>query len=157
VFGDGCAASLVSADPVGLAIDHFHATLIPETRQLITWKIRELGFDMFLSGKVPGAIAQGLPSVASAMVGGGSSDTIDLWAVHPGGSSVLDAVARGLRLPDGALDASRGVLERFGNMSSATVMFVMREMMGTAEPGQRGCAMSFGPGLTAESMAFRKI
>ena len=60
VFGDGCAASLVSADPTGLAMDRFHAALVPETRPLITWKVRDGGFDMFLSGRVPGAISHGL-------------------------------------------------------------------------------------------------
>src|SRR4029079_5926861 len=62
VFGDGCAASVVSADPTGLALDRFHAELVPGTRQLITWKIRDLGFDMFLSGRVPEAISRGLES-----------------------------------------------------------------------------------------------
>ena len=74
------------------------------------------------------------------------SDGIDLWAVHPGGRSILDAVEKGLELPTDALAASREVLSCFGNMSSATVMFVLQRMMQQARPGQRGCAMSFGPG-----------
>ncbi len=56
LFGDGCAACLVSADPVGMALDSFRAVLVPGTRDLITWNIREFGFDMFLSGQVPAAI-----------------------------------------------------------------------------------------------------
>jgi predicted naringenin-chalcone synthase len=63
-------------------------------------------------------------------------------------------VERGLALPVDALAASRCVLERFGNMSSSTVMFVLEELMRGAQPGERGCAMSFGPGLTAETMLF---
>lgn len=157
LFGDGCAASLVSADPIGLAIDRFHAALMPDTGQLITWKVRELGFDMFLSGRVPAAISRGLQTVAGAILDGASPEAIDLWAVHPGGRSVLDAVERGLALAPAALDASRSVLERFGNMSSATVMFVLQSLLATATSGQRGCAMSFGPGLTAETMLFRKV
>ena len=82
---------------------------------------------------------------------------IDLWAVHPGGRSILDAVEKGLELPSDALAASREVLSRFGNMSSATVMFVLQRMMQQAQPGQRGCAMSFGPGLTAETMRFHAV
>lgn len=157
LFGDGCAASLISSDPVGLAIDHFHAALVPDTRDLITWKVRELGFDMFLSGRVPAAIAQGLTRVVGAVLDGASPDAIDLWAVHPGGRSILDAVQRGLELRDASLDASREVLGRFGNMSSATVMFVLESLLASAAPGQRGCAMSFGPGLTAETMLFHKV
>jgi alpha-pyrone synthase len=82
---------------------------------------------------------------------------IDLWAVHPGGRTVLDAVERGLELPAEALMASREVLAQFGNMSSATVMFVLQRIMQLARPGQQGCAMSFGPGITAETMLFHAV
>lgn len=156
VFADGCAASVVSAEPIGLAIDRFFAALVPDTRHLITWKVRDFGFDMFLSGRVPAAIAHGLESVAGGILDGASSKALDLWAVHPGGRTVLDAVERGLHLEPEALAASRGVLERFGNMSSATVMFVLESILAAAKPGERGCAMSFGPGLTAETMLFHK-
>jgi predicted naringenin-chalcone synthase len=80
--------------------------------------------------------------------------TVDLWAVHPGGRTVLDAVEKGLGLHPDALCHSREVLAQFGNMSSATVMFVLHNMMRSARSGQRGCAMSFGPGVTAETMLF---
>ena len=78
----------------------------------------------------------------------------DLWAVHPGGRTILDAVEKGLGLREEALVHSRDILARFGNMSSATVMFVLENVLRNAEPGQRGCAMSFGPGVTAETMLF---
>jgi alpha-pyrone synthase len=81
-------------------------------------------------------------------------EDIALWGVHPGGKSVLDAVERGLGLDANALAASRQTLECFGNMSSATVMFVLERLMQQAKPGDKGCAMSFGPGLTAETMLF---
>jgi alpha-pyrone synthase len=84
-------------------------------------------------------------------------DDIDVWAVHPAGRSILDAVEKGLELPVNALEASRDVLSCFGNMSSATVMFVLERMMQQTRPGQRGCAMSFGPGLTAETMRFHVV
>ncbi len=77
--------------------------------------------------------------------------------MHPGGKSVLDAVERGLGLAPEALAASRQTLECFGNMSSATVMFVLERLLQTAQPGQLGCAMSFGPGLTAETMLFHAV
>jgi predicted naringenin-chalcone synthase len=156
VFGDGCAACIVSAEPEGLALDRFHAALLPGTRDLITWKIRDLGFDMFLSGGVPGAISQGLGGAREQILDGAPADAIDRWAVHPGGRSVLDSVERGLGLASDALAASRSVLKRFGNMSSATVMFVLESVLGDASKGERGCAMSFGPGLTAETMLFHK-
>ncbi len=153
VFADGAAASLITADQHGFALDSFKAVMVPETRGLITWKIRGLGFDMLLSGEVPGELARALHD-GELME---SRDDIDLWAVHPGGRSILDAVTKGLELPADALAASRDVLSSFGNMSSATVMFVLQQMMQQARPGQRGCAMSFGPGLTAETMRFHAV
>ena len=154
VFADGCTASILSAEPTGLAMDSYRAVLLPETRDLITWKIRGLGFDMFLSGQVPAAISKGLESCGTEVTGPFTTDDITLWGVHPGGRTVLDAVERGLALPSDALSASRNVLDLYGNMSSATVMFVLEELMRRAQPGERGCAMSFGPGLTAETMLF---
>ncbi len=150
LFADGAAASLITAREQGLALDSFKAVMVPETRGLITWKIGGLGFDMLLSGQVPGELGRALRE-GELMSG---RDDIDLWAVHPGGRSILDAVEKALELPVEALSASREVLSCFGNMSSATVMFVLQRIMQHARPGQRGCAMSFGPGLTAETMRF---
>ncbi len=154
VFGDGCAASLISSEPVGFGMDSFRSVLIPETRGLITWRIRGVGFDMLLSGKVPGEIGKALAVSGGEVLGPYKPDEIALWGVHPGGKSVLDAVERGLGLSEAALSASREVLHCFGNMSSATVMFVLEKLMQQAKPGDKGCAMSFGPGLTAETMLF---
>ena len=157
VFGDGCAASLISAEPTGFAMDSFRSVLIPETRELITWRIRGVGFDMLLSGKVPSEIGKALAVSGGEVLGKHSKEDITLWGVHPGGKSVLDAVERGLGLPKDALAASRQTLECFGNMSSATVMFVLERLMQQAQPGEKGCAMSFGPGLTAETMLFHAV
>ncbi len=154
VFADGCAASLISAEPTGFALDSFRAVLIPTTRDLITWRIGGVGFDMLLSGQVPGAIGRALEHGGAEVLGSLPLEEIALWGVHPGGKSVLDAVERGLGLRADALHCSREVLDRYGNMSSATVMFVMERLLAEARPGERGCAMSFGPGLTAETMLF---
>ena len=157
VFSDGAAASLISAEPTGVELDSFRAVVIPQTRELITWKIRGIGFDMLLSGQVPGAIAKALECSGGEVLADAQVADVQLWGVHPGGKSVLDAVERGLALPSDALAASREVLNRFGNMSSATVMFVLERLMAAAKPGERGCAMSFGPGLTAETMLFHAV
>ena len=154
LFADGSAACLVSAQPEGLAIDSFLALNIPETSHLITWRIRELGFDMHLSGQVPAEIGRALKELGTTVTRGVSPQSIDLWAVHPGGRSILDSVEKGLELRQDALVSSRSVLAQYGNMSSATVMFVLHQIMQRAESGQQGCAMSFGPGLTAETMLF---
>ncbi|CDX41001.1 Chalcone and stilbene synthase domain protein [Mesorhizobium sp. SOD10] len=154
LWGDGCAATLVTAEPSGIELDSFRCTVAEERRELMTWDIGDHGFDMFLSGKVPAAVQETLRGNRDAILGGRPPKAIDLWAVHPGGRSILDAVERALDLAPAALGPSREVLRRYGNMSSATVMFVMEEML-KAPGGQLGCGMSFGPGLTAETMLFR--
>lgn len=154
IFGDGCAASLIGPEPQGFAMDEFACVTIPETRDLITWRVGDSGYDMHLSGQVPASIAGGLAQMREHLP---SAAETDLWAVHPGGRSVLDGVEAGLQLRPEALAASRAVLRQYGNMSSATVMFVLASMLKQALPGQRGCAMSFGPGLTAETMRFHAV
>ena len=157
LFGDGCAACLVTADPQGIALESFRALVVPGTRDLITWHIREFGFDMGLSGQVPAAIEDALCTSVGEILKGAPVSSIDLWAVHPGGRTVLDAVERAFDLSPMALSASREVLRSYGNMSSATVMFVLRELMHKSNAiGARGCSMAFGPGLTAETMLFSR-
>jgi len=157
LFGDGCAACLVTAEPEGVALDSFRALLVPHTRDLITWTIRDSGFDMVLSGQVPAAIHEGLSAHTEEILDGAPVSSIDLWAVHPGGRTVLDAVERAFDLAPAALSASREVLRRYGNMSSATVMFVLDALLSAPVRGTSGCAMSFGPGMVAETMLFRAI
>ncbi len=157
LFADGASAALVTAEPVGLRLEGFGAALLPEAHEQITWHIGDNGFDMGLSGLVPLTLARALPRHRAAMLGGCGVAGFDLWAVHPGGRSVLDAVENGLDLPDGALATSHAVLREHGNMSSATVMFVLQRLMEGARAGQRGCALAFGPGLSAEAMRFTVV
>ena len=156
LWGDGASAALVTAEPTGIALDRFHALLAREARELMRWNVRDDGFDMVLSGQVPATIREVLGGEVATILHGASVDEIDLWAVHPGGRSVLDVVQRTLNLPAEALAPSREVLRDHGNMSSATVMFVMEKLLASGAPaGARGCGMAFGPGLTAETMTFR--
>jgi predicted naringenin-chalcone synthase len=156
LFADGCAAALVSAEPRGLRIDGFSSQVFPEAADQITWRIGDAGFDMTLSGMVPFTLAHALPELAPTMLAGQAIRDIELWAVHPGGRSILDAVEHGLDLPEHALATSRGVLNDHGNMSSATVMFVLHRMLEQKRRGH-GCALAFGPGLSAEAMRFKAV
>ena len=155
-FGDGAAAALVTADAVGLALEAPFATTLPDSAELIRWDITDRGFAMHLSGQVPARIAAGLadPEFALAATGGVDPGRVDGWAVHAGGRSILDAVERALNLPHDALAASRSVLEDVGNMSSATLMFVLERLL-TGPRIERGVALAFGPGLAAEGFRFR--
>ena len=159
LFGDGASAALVSSDAVGLALGDFRSLIIPDSADLITWVIGDQGFEMYLSGKVPGRIADALRrdkarNCADGLLRGRQASDYDLWAVHAGGRTVLDAVEIGLDLPQTALAPSRGVLREFGNMSSATLMFVLASILENGDAGD-GLALAFGPGMVAETFGFR--
>ncbi len=155
-FGDGAAAALVTGDAGGFVIESPFAATLPDSAALIRWDITDAGFAMHLSGEVPARIATALadPAFAAAATGGRTLDTVDGWAVHAGGRSILDAVERSLSLSPDALAASRGVLAANGNMSSATLMFVLAAMLDGPRV-DNGIALAFGPGLAAEGFGFR--
>ena len=155
LFGDGCAAAIVSADPRGFSLDSFHAELAQDAADQITWDIGDSGFDMVLSGQVPTTIADALRGGSERILAGQGSGEFQMWAIHPGGRSVLDAVEDAFELDEPALSASRNVLQGYGNMSSPTILFVLEALMREKPAkGSQGCAMAFGPGLTAECMLF---
>lgn len=150
-FADGAAAVLVSAQGEGLGLGEGISAALEESDDLITWTVGDTGFAMHLSGAVPGRLAEALdnPDLQSIIEGGQRPEA---WAIHPGGRSVLDAAERGLKLPSDALHASRSVLSESGNMSSATVLFVLQKMM--AQKPKNGIALAFGPGLAMEGLRF---
>ena len=154
-FGDGAAAALVSDRPHGVALGQPFATTLAGSDQLIRWNITDTGFSMHLSGAVPGRIAAALadPALVAQVTGGRRAGDVDTWAVHAGGRSILDAVEHALALDPTALSESRAVLVENGNMSSATLMFVLARVLGGGTV-RRGVALAFGPGLAAEGFAF---
>ncbi len=151
LFADGAAAALVTADPYGIGLACFRATVIPRSHDLITWHIGDAGFQMHLSGQVPGRIRRWLPEHGPALL---PAETPALWAVHAGGRSILDAVQHGLHLPPEALRYSRDILRNHGNMSSATLMFVLAKILCDPDARGPGMAMAFGPGVTVETFSF---
>lgn len=155
-FGDGAAAALVTGEGPGLALHDPFATTLPGSADLIRWDIGDTGFVMHLSGQVPGRIAEALQDPAFVRtLAGDDPHAIDAWAVHAGGRSILDAVEHGLALDSAALSASRAVLREGGNMSSATLMFVLARHQD--QQVKNGVALAFGPGLAAEGFRFRTV
>ncbi|ANU07708.1 type III polyketide synthase [Paraurantiacibacter namhicola] len=150
-FADGAAAAIISATGEGLGLGDGLSATLEESSELITWTIGDTGFAMHLSGEVPARLADALSDsdLQQDLLEHGRGKA---WAVHPGGRSVLDAVERGLDLAPNALDHSRGVLADNGNMSSATVLFVLERMMADRPP--HGIALAFGPGLAMEGLRF---
>ena len=152
-FSDGAAAGIVSADAHGLELGAGRSLALEESEDLIRWDIGDKGFAMQLSGEVPGRLraALGAPAVQAQLFGGDAPPP--LLAVHAGGRSVLDAVETALHVPADALTDSRAVLAAWGNMSSATILFVLARMMERQAKGE-GIAIAFGPGLAAEAIRF---
>ena len=157
-FSDGAAAALVTSDPEGLEMSHLFSMQLEESAELIQWKIGDTGFEMTLSGEVPGRIQHALAdeTVRATVYNGWGPEQISSWAVHAGGRSILDAAEKGLELPQGSLWASREVLARYGNMSSSTLMFILAELIGRPDTG-KGVAIAFGPGLAAEGFHFERV
>jgi predicted naringenin-chalcone synthase len=153
-FADGAAAALVTSQGPGLALGDSLSLTLEDSHELITWTIGDTGFAMNLSGEVPGRLTEALvrPEVAQAITDGKPVTDIEAWAVHPGGKSIVDAVERGLALPPEKVAASRDVLNHYGNMSSATVLFVLQQLM--EQRPASGVALAFGPGLAMEGLRF---
>ncbi len=162
LFADGASAAIVTAQPTGIAMLDFLAIIIPDSSDLITWHIGDRGFNMHLSGDVPKRINQTLREEmkragANKILRGEQVKDFDLWAIHPGGRSVLDAVETGLGLTSTDLSSSRRILHDYGNMSSATIMFVLQDMLHQHHEEARGLAMAFGPGMVAETFRFQMV
>ena len=99
-FGDGAAAAIVSSQGQGLRLSEGVSAALPDSGDLITWHIGDTGFNMRLSGEVPGRIVAALadPDVRDRVLGGAEVEAFDAWAVHAGGRSILDAVEKGFSL-----------------------------------------------------------
>jgi predicted naringenin-chalcone synthase len=159
IFADGGAGVIVSTkEPApGRAcfeLKHFESTLIPHSREQMAWTIGDTGFEMVLSQYIPKIIQSNIREIIEPILDGQgiTISDIDHWAVHPGGKAILDRIEESLSI-EGRCEASRAVLRQYGNMSSATVLFVLKHIL--ENPGDSGdnsvFAMAFGPGLTVET------
>ncbi len=180
VFADGAAAALVSARPPSgpqrpLAIERHATAVTRDGGDDMAWTIGDTGFDMTLTAYVPKVLeAEAAEALAPLFAGAGvaagaplagapalTAGDVRWWAVHPGGRAIVDKVAAAMSLPESAVAASRSVLRRAGNMSSATVLFVLSELMDRGMPGPAAgeplVALAFGPGLTVDSALLRAI
>ncbi|MFT4605150.1 MAG: putative naringenin-chalcone synthase [Rhodothermales bacterium] len=186
VFADGAASVVVSAQapdgPIALVAAGGDSTagatavefvdsvtqLAPDSENDMAWKIGDRGFEMVLSTYVPKILGAQIGGIVDDLLGqsGRRREDIAHWWVHPGGRAILDHIHQGLKLDPEALAPSRRVLSRFGNMSSATILFVLQEALaggggpgpsGDVEAGDLAYAMAFGPGLTVESALLRGV
>ncbi|MBM4011916.1 MAG: type III polyketide synthase [Planctomycetes bacterium] len=164
IFADGAAAVVGGqasrpqrAGGPTWALDRQWSRILPDSRDEMGWLIGDHGFEMSLSATVPGTIGRHLPeAVADGLAAAGLAVAdVGSWVVHPGGPRVLTTVQDALGLSAESLAASHAVLTEHGNMSSATILFILERLVrgGSAGP----CvAMAFGPGLTAEFALLRR-
>ena len=169
LFGDGAAAAIITGRDLNgeraLQLDHFETVITPVGEEAMAWNIGDNGFEMVLGTYVPKIIdAHIIDALAPLLahdppLAARDYREIEHWAIHPGGRSILDKVEAKLELNAEQLIPSREVLRRFGNMSSATVMFVLKEILEQpgSTAGERICSMAFGPGLTVETGLFTTI
>jgi predicted naringenin-chalcone synthase len=171
LFADGAAAVVVTAREAGpevgpeagpaLQLDFFETVLTPVGEDAMAWNIGDEGFEMVLGSYVPHIIDDHIvgalePLLANDPSISGPYADIEHWGIHPGGRAILDRVEKRLGLREDQLVPARRVLHDYGNMSSSTVLFVLKDILegaGTTpeSAGQRVCSMAFGPGLTVET------
>jgi len=162
LFGDGSAAVLLSSQPQddpaskNVAITGFDSFCIPDSRNEMAWQLSETGFIMNLTSYVGDLINNNIKKMLDEA--GITTESVNHWAVHPGGKKIVDNFGEALGLSATDLAASYQVLKDYGNMSSPTVLFVLKNIVDQLKPTteeQTIFAAAFGPGLTVETMRLR--
>lgn len=156
LFGDGSAAALVMHDdatPKGLHLKSFYSEVVPKGKRDMAWELSSTGFLMTLSGYIPDLIKEDFaPLVERALQHAGlQQQEISNWCIHPGGRRIVDTIHKSLQLPEGKLQACYDVLREYGNMSSPTILFVLKELMQRSSNDESIFGAAFGPGLTMET------
>ncbi len=160
LFGDGAAAALVTGQPrPGVAIVDTQSALVPGTLGDMGYDLRDDGFHMVLSKEVPHILREHIGTLATNFLGRHElrSDDLVAYALHPGGKKILEYLEHELQLAPEQTAPSWQVLHDYGNLSSASILFVLHEwlMERQVEPGTYGLAAGFGPGLSAELLLLR--
>jgi prepilin-type processing-associated H-X9-DG protein len=163
LFADGSAAMLVEPDSSGLRLrlDGFYSDIAHHGADAMAWSIGDLGFEMKLSSYVPEILRSGIQGLMNGLMSrtGLSQDQINHFAVHPGGKKILDVVAEALTISPERLSSGYQVLHDYGNMSSPTIVFVLKAMLDgkMIQKEDSIMAMAFGPGLTMESALIKCV
>jgi alkylresorcinol/alkylpyrone synthase len=162
LFADGSAAVIVTGDDMDATGPEILATqsvFYPDTEPMMGWKVSEKGFNITLSPEVPTLIRENLGQDVDAFLThhGYQRSDLNSWVLHTGGPKVLEATADALELRDGQLDPSWACLRRVGNLSSASVLVVLEDVMRNRrpEPGTLGLLAAMGPGFCSELLLLR--
>jgi alkylresorcinol/alkylpyrone synthase len=151
LFGDGAAGALLSTEAAGPAIVAAGEHTWPGSLEVMGWDIADDGFSAVFSRDIPQLVETEFRAVAAEFLArhGLALDDIDRFVCHPGGAKVVAALERALGLPQEALAEARRVLRDYGNMSAATVMFVLEQMLEQAPRWKLALMNALGPGFTA--------
>jgi predicted naringenin-chalcone synthase len=161
LFADGSAAVLVSNcinAPKSLSIQNFYAQVAFNGQEDMAWNLSSKGFLMKLSSYIPQLIEADIEALISKALAAGNNTKSDIthWCIHPGGKRILDLIQRKMQLSESDLQYARKVLYNYGNMSSPTVLFVLKEIMEAIDqPRAVILGMAFGPGLTMETFTLK--
>lgn len=150
LFGDGAAGAILSTEGEGPMLDGSGEYSWPNSLEVMGWAVEDDGLRALFARSIPDIIRRDMRSVVDEFLQRHdlARDDIDLFACHPGGAKVLTALEDALELSQGTLNESRSTLQDFGNMSAATVLFVLARMA-WRQPGRRTLMMAMGPGFTA--------
>jgi len=156
LFGDGSSAVLMMHDDgnaEGLFIDNFYSEINPKGKRDMAWELSSSGFLMTLSGYVPELIEEDFASIVERALAKETQGTTDIshWCIHPGGKKILQAIHKSLGFDNGQLQCSYDVLKEVGNISSATILFVLKKMLDDKTAIKKLFGAAFGPGLTIET------
>jgi predicted naringenin-chalcone synthase len=154
LFGDGAAAALVTSNEAeGLHLDHFYSEVIVKGKRDMAWELSSSGFLMTLSGYVPELIEQDFKLVLDRALAEENLSVRDVtdWCLHPGGKRILETIHKSLGFSDGQLKRSYEVLSDYGNLSSASVLFVLKKILQEKKEIRKLVGAAFGPGLTVET------
>lgn len=158
LFADGAAAAIVRRDGPAQSpmIAECASALFPNTADLMSWRIGDHGFEMSLAPTVPAQLARHVPEWIGATLDRHELATRDVgaWAIHPGGPRIVRAVADALGLGPESPLPSLEVLRTCGNMSSPTILFILRTLWDTGAP-RPWVGMAFGPGLAGEMVLMK--
>lgn len=158
LFGDGLAAAVIgpasSARGQQLRLLHTMTYSDYSNQDLMGFHLSDTGFQIHLATRVPKALREIVPNLVADFLGQAELTPADIrfWGLHPGGAKIIDYLGEALALSAEDLYTSRQVLRRYGNMSSASIFFVLDEIMrqGQPQPGDYALLLAFGPGLTIE-------
>lgn len=161
LFSDGAAAVVVGADPTANETSHWticnQACLgLDSTTEKMKWEAGDQGFVMKLSHTVPVLLGRQISAFIQSLVGQDFSNTDCDWAIHPGGKSIIQAIEKALKLEEGQTKASWETLADYGNMSSATFLFVLKNLLMQKSSKKWTVGIGFGPGLSVEGILLRR-